>query len=73
MRQEVKYSKINSRQKQIPNKEHSTTLLSLCSLDLKYMFPWSQYDNISDVMQNCRPKKTEKEKSILVRELKISK
>ncbi len=58
------YTKTNSRQIQIPIGEQSTTLISLYSYDLKYMFPWSQYDSIDNEVQNYRTQKTENEESI---------
>lgn len=67
MKQHKIYLKINPRQKQIPIREQSTTFLSLYSLDLQYMFPWSHYDDISNVKQNYRTQRTENEEKIIVR------
>lgn len=58
------YTKTNSRQIQIPNREHTTISISLYSYDLKYMFPWSQYDSIDNEVQNYRIQKTENEENI---------
>ena len=64
MNQHEKNTKINSSQIQIPIRDQSKTLPSLYAYDLKYMFPWSQYDPIDDEAQNYRVRKTENEENI---------
>jgi len=54
-----KHIKINSGSKQILVREQSSTILSLFSSELKYMFPWSQYDEVSLVNKKYRTRKTE--------------
>lgn len=44
MKQYEEYIKMNTRQKQIPITKQSSTLNSS---ELKYMFPWTLYDDIS--------------------------
>ena len=70
MKQHKKYTKMNTKRKQIHTTEHPPTFLSLKSSELKYMFPWALYDDMSYKSLDHKTQKIKNEESIAGRKIK---
>ena len=70
MKQHKKYTKMNTKRKQIHITEQPPTFLSLKSSELKYMFPWALYDDTSYKSLDHKTQKIKNEESITARKLK---
>jgi len=70
MKQHKKYIKMNHERKQIHITEQPPTFLSLKSSELKYMFPWALYDDISYKSLDHKTQKIENKESIAGRKIK---
>ncbi len=67
MKQHKKFKEMNTKRKQIPITKQSSTLnLS----ELKYMFPWALYDDISYKSLDHKTQKIKNEESIAGRKIK---